>query len=751
MDWVTKENILLASFLIALFLWFVWILRYSFIRGSLALLCRIIWMSPLIMALFPQTEMRKKSKTFHHQLIQILVDDSKSMHSYRNNISEIKRKIEKECRSLGCKLDVQYLSQLTQSNDQSNFTLLNQGLESWFFQIGADPWILMTDGGDAQPTLPWDSALLGVGHNGKMSKGLILYPNHKKDKNVTLENLNMPPFAFEGQNIPFSLVLKRSSGDIKQKLQISVEVEEKRLLTKNIVFPLGQKEMTLELESPPLSRGQHLINVEVLPTSGEKVLWDNVVHHSVEVMPNTVGILHLLGAPSWDGRYLRRYFKSEPKYDLISFFILRDPWDSQQVNERELSLIPFPVSRLFNEELPNFRVIVLQNFSLLQFLLPEYQQNLVDFVKNGGGLLFLGGDRSLIDGDLYDSPLREILPFESSRMTSSQDDFTVEGEEHGPWYDSKQNFKVGFSNPTADQRSLADVYSSWENISSSLQNFDTGKGLHHMEQVKFRDGEYTPLLKAITPQGESPLAVASYPGKGRALWIFSDSMWRMATNQPQVSRTAYSKFMNSALKWLLREEMSQPIVISDIALEKTHKGVLWSVLLRGPASRYFQANDKWNMMVCGVQIDLNKSHIENISMNEKRVSGDLSLYMQGGDRCKVDIRGQHEAFGSTKASMTGVFPEKLSDDLVGVSHSKIQQLVDLTRAEGRFLENFNAKVLTNWVMDHSHLATIKNNVEYEKHTDPYWFFRVSWIWMLLCFLPLEVIVRKWDQLSHQNV
>src|SRR5690606_10902947 len=121
--------------------------------------------------------------------------------------------------------------------------------------------------------------------------------------------------------------------------------------------------------------GQHLLSLKVLPVASEVSLWDNVAYAQVEVMPNTVGVLHLLGSPSWDGRFLRRYLKSEPKYDLISFFILRDPWDSQQVSERELSLIPFPVERLFKEELPNFRVVAIQNFTLIQFLQAEFQNN----------------------------------------------------------------------------------------------------------------------------------------------------------------------------------------------------------------------------------------------------------------------------------------------------------------------------------------------------------------------------------------
>ena len=43
--------------------------------------------------------------------------------------------------------------------------------------------------------------------------------------------------------------------------------------------------------------------------------------------------------------------------------------------------------------------------------LPNYQKNIVDFVKNGGGLFFLGGEKSLTREDISLSPLAEILPF----------------------------------------------------------------------------------------------------------------------------------------------------------------------------------------------------------------------------------------------------------------------------------------------------------------------------------------------------
>ena len=40
----------------------------------------------------------------------------------------------------------------------------------------------------------------------------------------------------------------------------------------------------------------HLIKVNLLPMSGEKAIWDNTIYLPVEVMSNTIGVLHILGA-----------------------------------------------------------------------------------------------------------------------------------------------------------------------------------------------------------------------------------------------------------------------------------------------------------------------------------------------------------------------------------------------------------------------------------------------------------------------
>src|SRR5690606_27540038 len=152
-------------------------------------------------------------------------------------------------------------------------------------------------------------------------------------------------------------------------------------------------------------------------------------------------------------------------------------------------------------------------------LQPEFQKNLVEFVKNGGGLLFLGGDRALLEADIRNSPLKEILPF---TVKAQQDDgpssplpsFGAWEEESanrtGPWYDSQTTFKVSLAQPNRQERALANVYDEWEALGPALTGFPHAQGIHHMENVTFKQGSYTPLLKAVTTDGASiPLAIAS--------------------------------------------------------------------------------------------------------------------------------------------------------------------------------------------------------------------------------------------------
>jgi hypothetical protein len=755
-----------------LILWVTWIIQHGLARGTAATISRALWISPIFIAFFPQTRTVPLPKSLALKTIRVMIDDSASMQRKSGdlgggNLSDKSQKIlkafEEECGRLSCAPKVSFLSAYDQDVERG-YSPIDRVLKSWIFKAGSDPWMLISDGGDMQPAKPWSQSLDGLGQalpGQKTPRGFIVGFPGDTTENVWIESVDAAPFSFEGKPISAAVILGRT-GDVTrgERVQIQAKIQDDAVVTVNAEFEPGQKDTSVQIVLPPLRRNQYLVSVHVLPTASEKILWDNEAYFNVEVMPNTVGILHLLGSPTWDGRFLRRYLKSEPKYDLISFFILRDPWDSQQVNERELSLIPFPVERLFNEELPNFRVIVLQNFTLLQFLLPEYQENLVKFVKDGGGLLFIGGERALQDVDLRNSPLKEILPFATSGGDASASSLAnmmplysgsqpARVDHSGPWYDPDLKFQIELAQPEIEKRNLANVYDDWEALSKSLETFKWMKGIHHMENVKFRPNEFTPLLNAKTEDGKTiPFAIASYPGKGRALWFFSDSLWRLAqTGNKDIPRETYGLFMQASITWLLRQDLKKPLIISGLEFDSRREGKpAWRAKIEGPAARYYQTSDTWQLIVCGKIMDHREIQAEKIGSDSWILSGVVPVDVTTLNRCEIEIHGKNMAFGSVKATSSSPIPKFFLDKEIGDSSNKLRSLAELTGAQINDPTKNPDGQLRAWLENLMGTDGVVVPNKFHTAREFYWILDTWYFWLLLSFLPLEILIRRWDKL-----
>src|ERR1051325_151582 len=104
--------------------------------------------------------------------------------------------------------------------------------------------------------------------------------------------------------------------------------------------------------------------------------------------------------------------KSNPNVDLISFFILRTQDSISLVPNDEMSLIPFPTRELFEQQLPSFDLIILQDFEYLPYGIGDFLENIRSYVEGGGGLAMLGGPASFTSGGYYGTPVAAALPVE---------------------------------------------------------------------------------------------------------------------------------------------------------------------------------------------------------------------------------------------------------------------------------------------------------------------------------------------------
>jgi hypothetical protein len=732
----------------------LWMRRYGWQRGSLAFLMRVGWVAPILLAVFPRMEKDLISSSLSLKTIHLLRDDSFSMNDpdSRSRTDDLLARLNKSCQQMACRLQETKLSELSDEIGQG-YTPLSLGVRSWLPLTGVDPWIVLSDGGDSQPNQPWPQQLKDMGRRESLQRGLILASPHAEQDNIWLEMVGGPDFGFDQKTIELETTVHRRGKSLGQELTVQLQASamSRNLASLNVTFRPGEKSLTMTIPLPSLARGTHLIKVQALPVGNESTIWDNTLYKSLEILPNTIGILHLLGSPSWDGRFVRRYLKSEPKYDMISFFILRDPTDTQLTNERELSLIPFPVDRLFNEELPNFRAVVIQNFSLYQFLEPSYQKNLVDFVLNGGGLLFIGGPRALHEMDLNSSPLAALLPFKTPASATRNEDTSGTGWLNTPpvAYDPNQKFTIKTAEPDREKRTLATVFEDWIKLDLNLANQESFKGLHKLDRVELSEQGVTPLLIAQTEDGkESLLAAASYPGKGRAVWLFSDSLWQLAMNPgPKGSRETYHSFLRSAMTWLLREEMQRPLWLQELSLQTQGSYTPWSVRIRGPAARFINEGNDWNFRVCGQVVPSKDVLRQMVSGDQWVLSGSLPSRLASGLACELSIEGTHPAFGQVKASIFGVVPELFADKEMEGSFNRLQQLQALTGAQLVELGTDQERAqIHDWLEKVTGDATAIKRTDQKMIPDYYWVFSSAWSLLLLLFLPLEVIVRRWDEL-----
>ncbi len=168
---------------------------------------------------------------------------------------------------------------------------------------------------------------------------------------------------------------------------------------------------TLEFEVTLDRAGVRIVEVNIQAPSGDSVPDNDTRYVAIDVARDRVRVLHVAGRPTYDVRALRMWLKSDASVDVVAFFILRDTVSDDVVAPQdELALIPFPVDELFNQHLPSFDAVVLQDFNSVPYGLSKHLKSLSRYVENGGGLIMVGGPGAFVPGNYAGTPLASVLP-----------------------------------------------------------------------------------------------------------------------------------------------------------------------------------------------------------------------------------------------------------------------------------------------------------------------------------------------------
>jgi uncharacterized membrane protein len=276
------------------------------------------------------------------------------------------------------------------------------------------------------------------------------------------------------------------------------------------------------------------------------------------VIRDKIRVLQVSGAPSWDVRALRQMLKSNPNVDLISFFILRTQDDVSLVPNDEMSLIPFPTRELFEQQLPSFDVIILQNFEYLPYGIGDYLENIRSYVEGGGGLAMLGGAQSFTSGGYYGTPVAAALPVEL----------------YGP-FDSGPVLDTGKFQPQLTEAGALHPVTSLRY--SSTDNQTAWRALPPLEGSNLIAGpKPDATVLAVHPRLRTktgkpmPVIVAGEYGKGRSIAVTTDTLWRygfVAASRAGDDGRQYTKLWENAIRWLIQDPDLRNLHVDSDAVE----------------------------------------------------------------------------------------------------------------------------------------------------------------------------------------
>ncbi|MCD6412719.1 MAG: hypothetical protein J7L54_01040 [Elusimicrobia bacterium] len=343
---------------------------------------------------------------------------------------------------------------------------------------------------------------------------------------VSVEIVSFPQNAFEGISQTAKIKVRKDGNVPSVKLRLFQGA--KKLCEKEVDFAPHQSEKEIDLDFVPVGHGKNMrFSVDVLPLDSEPD--NNTAVFRMPVFKSRIKALFISGRPGWEYRYIRAFIKSNPRIDLTSFVILRNPEDYIPFPDNKLSLIPFPVRKIFLKDIYGYDLVILLNFDYRRFMPESYLKPLAEHIRKGGGFMLIGGENVFKGGNYIKSPLGKILP-------------VVVGA--GNVFEEKNFFlKVFPDHPItsfiSEIKGVADV-----NLN----------GLNRVSRL--REGART----LLGTKSGLPVAVAGSAGRGRVIVILTNDLWRIFFGKVELGYF-YQEFFRNSVMWLTKSPLLDEISV----------------------------------------------------------------------------------------------------------------------------------------------------------------------------------------------
>jgi hypothetical protein len=433
--------VLAAAIILILVAWLIFLFKRQrasrSLRQTVALLLpKVLIVLLLVLAYFdPVRSVIQKPKK--DKKIMVLVDASSSMDcedepgsSRAERADGLSRRLTEQLQSLidletaNFDMDVHRPDGTGAATDQVRGTNLAKSLVTIADTANDSEYmaaILLTDGGDELvrnprlPQVPLHVASVGTS------------PETWDDLSVA--DVTAPAIVEAGGKLEVSADIEARFGskDFQMKVQLArVRLEEKLQDewqvrgSEYVRFDNPRTRARFSVDAPD-EPGPTMFRINVQNMPGELSELNNTRNFELDVREDTLHVLFFAQELGWDFTMIRKELAGDPSVELTALFRVSEQrfvvQGSRQPGDEQLEA-GFPKSK---GVLDLFKCVIVGSFSASQWR-PDQLKALSDYVRDGGAVIFLGGEKSFGQGGYTGTPIESLLPW---RIGAAQSEFQV--------------------------------------------------------------------------------------------------------------------------------------------------------------------------------------------------------------------------------------------------------------------------------------------------------------------------------------
>jgi uncharacterized membrane protein len=286
--------------------------------------------------------------------------------------------------------------------------------------------------------------------------------------------------------------------------------------------------------------GAKTLQIAAAPLAGEENTANNTLSRVVNVGSEPRRILYVEGEPRWEYKFIRQAEEDDRMVQISSIVRTSENKFYRQglADPKELA-DGFPTRA---EDLFVYQGLIIGSVNA-GFFSPEQQALIREFVdRRGGGLLLLGGQFALADGNWNASNLVDLLP---TNLPSNAGTFHREADpRNGTAHATAELAAAGVDNIiTRLVDDPAENAAKWKKLPYLMDYQDPGIP---------KPGAAV-LANTVTPEGRrEPLLVTENFGHGRTGIMATGGSWRWQMSSP-LGDTAHDLFWQQLLRWLVSD------------------------------------------------------------------------------------------------------------------------------------------------------------------------------------------------------